>query len=127
MPVAALTPLRIPFTHSFDQRSPQRFVVASAPSMRASMPLSSSTRGVTRPCVSPTWMDLTLKSRGIVRRTQPGSYRSTPKLLPTMQPTVRPQPTTRAIVSSLIEFCAETTKPSVARYGRISTVDHSVS
>ena len=34
MPVAALTPLRMPLTHSFDQRSPHRFVVTSAPSMR---------------------------------------------------------------------------------------------
>ena len=48
-PVDALTPLRMPLTQSFDQRTPHRFVVVAAPSIDANMSFSSSTRDVTRP------------------------------------------------------------------------------
>ena len=44
-----------------------------------------------------------------------------------MHPSVRPQPTTPATRSSLIQFCIETTQPPGARYGRIIIVAHSVS
>ena len=44
-----------------------------------------------------------------------------------MQPTVLPQPTTPAIVSSFMQFCNETMKPPGARYWLISVVAHSVS
>ena len=43
------------------------------------------------------------------------------------QPSVLPQPTTLATVSSFMQFCSETTKPSAARYCRISMVAHAVS
>ena len=57
--MAAETPLRMPLTHSFDQRSPQRLVVdlARCRSVRIMSP-SSSIRGVMRPCTSPTAVDL---------------------------------------------------------------------
>ena len=44
-----------------------------------------------------------------------------------MQPKVLPQPTTPAMVSSFMQFCSETTKPSGARYCRISIVAQAVS
>src|SRR5215831_4807778 len=53
-PVAAVTPLPMPFCTSFDQRSPHRLVVALELSMPRNHSTSSSTRGVTRPCGSPT-------------------------------------------------------------------------
>ena len=44
-----------------------------------------------------------------------------------MHPTVRPQPTTPAMVSSLMQFWSDTTNPSGARKGAIIVVDHAVS
>ena len=44
-----------------------------------------------------------------------------------MQPTVLPQPTTPAIVSSFMQFCSETMKPPGARYWLIIVAAHSVS
>ena len=44
-----------------------------------------------------------------------------------MQPSVLPQPTTPAIVSSFMQFCSETTKPSGARYCLIIIVAQAVS
>ena len=44
-----------------------------------------------------------------------------------MQPSVRPQPTTPATRSSLMQFCIDTTQPEADRYCRISVVAHTVS
>jgi hypothetical protein len=49
---------------------------------------------------------------------RPASYRST-EIIDATMPTVRPQPTMPAIVSSFRQFCSETTKPSGERYGAI--------
>ena len=70
-----------------------------------------STRGVVRPCTSPT-RNTTWPSTlfGTPRRTVPGPVNSTEMRL-AMQPTVRLQPTTPATVSSFMQFCRETTKP----------------
>ena len=46
---------------------------------------------------------------------RPGPSQSAPKL--TKQPTVRSAPASRAIVISFKPFCAESTKPSGARWG----------
>ena len=54
MPVAAETPLRIPFTHSLVQRSPQRLSVAFAASTLARSSAISSDRLVILPFGSPT-------------------------------------------------------------------------
>ena len=80
-----------------------------------------------RPCGSPTWNDTTFGFFSMVRRTWPGSNSSTPTPPPTTQPTVRPQPTTPAMRSSLMQFCDDTTKPPGARYWRIMRVAHTVS
>ena len=47
-------PFCMPFATSFDQRSPQRFAVILQPSESESSAAISSTRGVMRPCGSPT-------------------------------------------------------------------------
>ena len=44
-----------------------------------------------------------------------------------MAPSVLPQPTTSAIVSSFMQFCRETTKPPGARYCLIIVVAQAVS
>ena len=70
MPVAAVTPLRIPLTHSFDQRSPQRLVVACAcraSSISASSSSAASCGRASRRRKTRRWV------RGMVRRTCPGS------------------------------------------------------
>ena len=54
MPVAAETPLRMPFTHSFVQRSPHRLSVALAASTLARISAISSDRLVILPLGSPT-------------------------------------------------------------------------
>ena len=55
MPVAALTPLRMPLTHSFDQRSPHRLVVdGGAVDRREHVAQLLRRAAVTRPCASPT-------------------------------------------------------------------------
>src|SRR5690242_12588831 len=76
---------------------------------------------------SPIWNDTTFGFFVMVRRTWPGSNSSTPTPPPTTQPTVRPQPTTPAIRSSLIQFCDDTTKPPGARYCRSSRAAQTVS
>ena len=50
----------------------------------------------------------------MVRRMRPASYRST-EIIEATAPTVRPQPTTPAMVSSFMQFCSETTKPCSER------------
>jgi len=45
---------------------------------------------------------------------RPPSYRST-EIIDATAPTVRPQPTTPAMVSSFMQFCSDTTKPRSAR------------
>ncbi len=109
MPVTAESALRIPLTQSLDQRTPQRLFVVEQLSTHFMMPASSVSRGVTRPCTSPSSSDFTAGSRGMVRLTTPASIRSTAKLLPTTQPIVRSHPTTDAMRSSLMPFWAETT------------------
>jgi hypothetical protein len=56
----------------------------------------------------------------------PGSGRLT-VIEEAMQPKVLPQPTTEAMVSSFMQFCNDTTKPSGARYCRISMAAQAVS
>ena len=48
-------------------------------------------------------------------------------MLLAMQPSVLPQPTMPAIVSSFMQFCSDTTKPLGARYWLIIMVAHAVS
>ena len=108
-PVAAETGLRIALTISFDQRSPHRFVVVLELSATATISAISLTRGVMRPCGSPTrktvWRD---PPSATLRWTFAGPTSST-EIVEAMQPTVLPQPTTEAMRSSLIEFCSDTT------------------
>ena len=85
------------------------------------------TRSVTRPCTSPVRNTVCFAPLlPAARRTWPGSHRSTVMEL-AMQPTVLPQPTTPAMVSSFMQFCNETMKPFGERYWLISVVAHSVS
>src|SRR6201994_4946832 len=127
MPVHADRPLPITLVTSFDQRSPHRFSVISALSASPTRRQISFTRSVTRPCTSPVrntvCRDPLLPA---ARRTWPGSHRSTVIEL-AMQPTVLPQPTTPAIVSSFMQFCSETINPLGDKYCEIITVAHSVS
>ena len=126
-PVAAETALRMQFAVSFDQRSPHRLVVTRALSAARSISATSATRAVARPCGSPIRNTVCRSPpRGTARRTWPGSKSSTEMTL-AMHPTVRPQPTTPATVSSLMQFWSETTNPSGARKGAIIVVDHAVS
>jgi hypothetical protein len=70
---------------------------------------SACTRGVMRPCTSPTRNTVRdVPPSGTVRRTRPASWRST-EMVAAIMPTVRPQPTTPAIRSSLMQFWRETT------------------
>src|SRR5262245_28486902 len=117
-PVQAETPFAMALTTSFVQRSPQRFCVTLAESESASRRQTSLARSVTRPCTSPTrntvWPAPLLPE---ARRTWPGSQSSTVIEL-AIEPSVLPQPTMPAIVSSLMQFCRETTKAPGARYWR---------
>ena len=127
MPVHADSPLPITLVTSFDQRSPHRFSVTIALSASETRRQISLTRSVTRPCTSPVRNTVCfVPLLPAARRTWPGSHRSTVIEL-AMQPTVLPQPTTPAIVSSFMQFCSETMKPPGARYWLISVVAHSVS
>ena len=112
---------------SFDQRSPHRLVVTRALSDSATSRPISLARSVMRPCTSPTrktvWAAPHLPA---ARRTWPGSHRST-VMEQAMAPSVRPQPTMPAMVSSFMQFCSETQKPPGARYCRTIIVAQAVS
>jgi len=108
-------PFAMPFWQSLVQRSPQRFVVTLLLSMPDSIFTSSSMRGVTMPCTSPTRNTVCLSPPfGTMRRMRPGSYSST-EITEAIVPTVFPHPTILAIFSSFMQFCSETTKPVGAR------------
>ena len=112
----AESPFCMALATSLDQRSPQRLLVTSALSAKpTSLPISlarsvmpavhlagANTARAAPPLPAPRWM-------------WPGSGRFTLMLL-AMQPTVLPQPTTPAMVSSFMQFCNETMKPPGARY-----------
>ncbi len=108
-PVADETPLTMPFSTSFDQRSPHRLVVGLAESTRENRATNSSMRVLTRPWTSPArntvWRSPIL---GTVRITEPAAFMST-EIMEAMAPTVRPQPTMPAMRSSLRQFWRETT------------------
>ena len=112
---------------SFDQRSPHRFSVTMALSALATRPQTSLARSVMRPCTSPTrntvWRVPDLPA---ARRICPGACSSTVIEL-AIEPSVLPQPTMPAIVSSFMQFCSETQYPSGARYCLIIIVAQAVS
>ena len=121
------SPLPMTLATSFDQRSPHRLGVTMALSAVPTRRHTSSARGVLRPCTSPVRNTVcALPPLPAPRWMWPGSGRLTMMEL-AMQPRVLPQPTTPAIVSSFMQFCSETTKPSGARYCRISIVAQAVS
>ena len=80
-----------------------------------------------RPCTSPARNTVcALPPLPAPRWIRPGSGRLT-RIELAMQPSVLPQPTTPAIVSSFMQFCSDTTNPSGARYCLIIIVAQAVS
>src|SRR5439155_7597673 len=126
---AAPSPLRpasgfaMQFTASFDQRSPQRFVVTCAGATSLRIRASARARGVSRPSSSPSLKPIVPVS---VRIAWPGSYMPAPIVI--TQPSVRSRPAIAATRSSLSPFWKSTTTPSGrARCRTASAVAHSVS
>src|SRR5262249_20331912 len=126
-PVQAERPLPITLVTSFDQRSPHRFSVTKALSALASSEQTSLARSVTRPWTSPTRNTVCfVPDLPAARLIWPGACNSTVIEL-AIEPSVLPQPTTPAIVSSFMQFCSETQYPSGDRYCLIIIVAHAVS
>ena len=108
---------------SFDQRSPQRFVVTLVGATAHITSASARARGVSRPSCSPILKPALPAS---LRIAWPGSYM--PAAIRITQPSVRSRPATAATRSSLIPFWKSTTTPGDrARYPQPSAVAHSVS
>ena len=104
IPLAAQTPFLIAFATNFDHRSPHRLFVTFALSTVDSNFTISSILGVILPCTSPALNTVCFSPpSGTPRRTVPGPINST-AIFAAIQPVVLPQPTTLAIVSSLIQF-----------------------
>ena len=95
---------------SFDQRSPQRFVVTFVSATALMIFASSCARGVSAASCSPILKPIGAVS---VRIACPGSYM--PALMVMTQPSDRCRPATLATRSSLIPFWKSTTTPPGSR------------
>src|SRR5438876_333485 len=121
-PLSPASGFAMQFTASFDQRSPQRFVVTCAGATSLRMRASSRARGVSWPSSSPILKPIFPVS---VRVAWPGSYIPAPIVI--TQPSVRPRPAIAATRSSLIPFWKSTTTPSGLTCRTARAVAHSVS
>ena len=98
-PLSPASGFSMQLTASFDQRSPQRFVVTFAPATAVSSSAIRRARSVSRPSCSPTLKPSRPES---VRIATPGSYMPAPMVI--TQPSVRCAPATAATRWSLIPF-----------------------